>query len=61
MRKLYNVSFRCYYGTPGNHTTHRQTMTLGDIPRWLDAYLFTHPEVQSISVKVWMTDELEEI
>lgn len=60
MKKLYNVSFRCHY-PKGTYTTHRQTMPLRDIPKWMEAYMFTHPEVKSISVKVWTTDELGEV
>lgn len=56
MKKQYDLSFRCFYG-PENSTTHRQTMPLKDIPKWLEAYIFTHPNVESITVKVWPNDE----
>lgn len=48
-----DVSFRCYYGSPDESTTHYRTMPLADIPKWIEAYRFTHPDVQSITCKVW--------
>lgn len=56
MEKTYSVSLRCFY-PKGNHTTHRQTMPLRDIKRWIEAYSFTHPDVESISAKIWLKDE----
>lgn len=53
--KVYGVSFRCYY-EQGDKTQHYQTMPLRDIPKWIEAYQFTHPNVQSISVKIWTHD-----
>ena len=60
MKQEYNVSFHCYYKTQGNITRHMQRMPLKDIPRWIEAYMFTHPEVVSISVKIWMNGQREE-
>ena len=51
--KLYGVSFFCDYDRE-NRTRHYQVMPLKDIPKWLEAYKFTHPEVRAISVKIWM-------
>lgn len=51
-KKEFELSFRCYYAN-GNTTEHRQTMKLSDISKWIEAYRFTHPEVRSITVKVW--------
>lgn len=57
-KRSYNVSFRCYFGgTPDNFTQHYIDMPLKDIPKWLEAYQFTHPNVQSITVKYWPTDK----
>lgn len=56
MKRTYPISFRCYYGK-GNVTNHYQTMPLKDITRWLESYMFTHPNVESISVKIWPKDE----
>lgn len=56
MKRAYPISFRCYYNK-GNVTNHYQTMPLKDIARWLESYMFTHPNVESISVKIWPKDE----
>lgn len=48
--KLYRISFRCYYD--GNYTQHYQDMTLKDIPKWIEAYKFTHPEVNAITIQI---------
>ncbi len=53
MKRSYQISFRCYYPERGGVTNHHQTMQLKDIPKWIEAYLFTHPAVQSITVKIW--------
>lgn len=58
MKPRIEISFRCYYG-PGDHTTHYQTLPLREIPKWVEAYRFMHPEVQSISVKIWFHEEEE--
>lgn len=54
MDKLYDISFRCYFPDNGV-TNHFQSLTLEDIPVWIDCYKFTHPNCISISVKVWFT------
>lgn len=56
-KRKYHISFRCFF--PDGRTQHHQTMTLSDIPKWLEAYTFTHPNVQSISVRFWPQDEEE--
>lgn len=56
MKKVYEISFRCFYKN-GNSTDHRQEMPLKDIEKWIEAYRFTHPEVRSITVKVWFENE----
>lgn len=55
MNKVYDISFRCFY-PEGNHTDHRQPLTLDEISKWIECYKFTHPRVESISVKVWFND-----
>ena len=29
-------------------------MPLKDVEKWIEAYTFTHPTVQAISLKVWV-------
>lgn len=59
MKRTYDISFRCYYRGAGNYTTHRQVMPLKNIPKWIEAYTFTHPNVESISVKIWFDEGVE--
>ena len=58
MKSTYYVSFRCYF-TPTEFTRHYQRIALKDIPKWIEAYMFTHPNVEAITVKVWAKDEKE--
>lgn len=51
--KQYDVNFRCYFPGAGNHTNHHCTMPLKEVERWVESYYFTHPNVESITVKVW--------
>lgn len=57
-----NISFRCYFpsATGPEYNTHYRVMETEDIPKWLDAYQFTHPDVLSISCKVWFNDSGEQ-
>ena len=58
MGDKYNISFRCFYDdeTGVHFTTHYCVdFPVTDIPRWIDSYKFTHPNVTSISAKVWFT------
>lgn len=32
-------------------------MSLRDVAKWIEAYRFTHPNCESVSVKVWLKDE----
>lgn len=49
------VSFQCYYEN-GNKTIHRQQLPVEQIPKWIEAYKFTHPDCISITVKVWFEE-----
>ena len=49
---MFDVSFRCYYPNGASCDKH-QSLLLADIPKWIDAYKFTHPDCVSITVKVW--------
>ena len=55
--KNYQLSIRCYFPGLRNYTTHRQTMMLKEVPKWMEAYKFTHPQAEAITVKVWLKDE----
>lgn len=56
-KKEYQMNIRCYFKGSDNKTQHYQTMPLKDIAKWIEAYQFTHPSVESITVKVWCKDE----
>lgn len=56
MVREYDLSIRCFYGAT-NYTQHRQAMKLRDIAKWIEAYQFTHPNVKSITVKIWLKDK----
>ena len=51
-KKTYGVSFYCDFDN-NCRTRHYQPMPLKDIPKWIEAYQFTHPEVRAITAKIW--------
>lgn len=55
--KKYKCSIRCYYKHCDRYTHHLQRLNLWEIGKWIEAYRFTHPEVESICVKVYMDEE----
>ena len=57
MTTEYDLSIRCFYAGSDNYTQHRQSLRLKDIPKWVEAYKFTHPAVQSISIKIWLNED----
>lgn len=54
--KAYKLNFRCYFPGIQNYTSHRVEMPLRDIPKWVEAYRFTHPNLENITVKIYMED-----
>ena len=59
-KRKYHIRFRCYFGEDReNYTTHNMVMPLKDIPRWLEAYHFTHPNLKSVTFKYWPNDPEE--
>ena len=54
-KAIFSFSIRCYYPNRSN-TEHRQDLKLSEVPKWIKAYKFTHPECQSITIKIWFTD-----
>lgn len=55
-KRTYAITFRCKYRN-GGETSHRQVMPLSDIAKRIEAYVFTHPEVWSITAKIWPQDK----
>lgn len=52
--KSYRMSIRCYFPGEGNYTQHYPEMPLKDIAKWVEAYRFTHPQADAITVKIWL-------
>ena len=57
MKNKYDLSIRCHFGPGDNYTQHRQVLILKEIEKWVEAYRFTHPNVQSFSIKLWLERE----
>lgn len=57
--KKYKFSIRCYFQNSNNYTHHLQSMELTDIRKWIEAYRFTHPNLESITFKIYLTDRKE--
>lgn len=56
--RLYNLSIRCYY-RDGNYNTHKQELKLSNLKKWIDAYIYTHPQVKEFSIRLYVNDEME--
>ena len=54
-KATFDISIRCHYPN-GGQTEHRQPLKLADIPKWIEAYKFTHPQCSSVSIKIWFSD-----
>lgn len=55
--KKYKCSIRCYFKHCDRYTHHLQRLNLWEIGKWIEAYRFTHPELESICVKVYFDEE----
>lgn len=51
----YDMSIRCHFSGK-DYTQHRTRMPMEHIKKWCEAYRFTHPNVKSFSVKIWLID-----
>lgn len=54
-KATFDLSIRYHY-PDGEPTQHRQQLTLAEIPKWVEAYKFTHPKCTAISIKLWFSD-----
>ena len=57
MIKAYRLSIRCYFPGTGNYTHHMADLPLKDVGKWVEAYRYTHPTLESISIKIYMGKE----
>lgn len=55
--KSYNLSIRCYYEE--NWTNHRQELKLSELKKWIESYIFTHPQVTGFSIRLYRNEESE--
>lgn len=61
-KKQQHIRFVCHFGGKrDNQTIHNATMNVRDIGKWMEAYIYTHPNVRSITAKVWPQDEGVEV
>lgn len=52
------ISFRCYFpGARDNYTDHRASIPVVEIPKWVEAYRYTHPNCKRISVRIFFDRE----
>lgn len=54
MEREHTMSIRCFYEGGNHHTQHYPMIEIDEIPKWIKAYWYTHPNLEAISVKVWM-------
>lgn len=52
-KPIYRIGIRCYYKGSGTYTYHEQHMPLKDIARWIEAYQFTHPTLDAMTIKIY--------
>ena len=57
--QIFDISIRCQYPN-GDQTKHRQPLKLSEIPKWVDAYKFTHPACKAITFKIWFDDQADD-
>lgn len=59
-KAAYRISFRCQFpGAQDNYCDHRAHIKLAEIPKWLEAYHYTHPNVKCITVRVFFEREAQ--
>ena len=51
------ISFHCFF--ENDKVVKYQDLDLKDIPKWIKAYEFTHPNVTAITVKIWFNKQAE--
>ena len=55
--KQYRMSIRCYYPGYGNYTTHYRRLGLNEIELWIQAYQYTHPECEAMTIKIYTKED----
>lgn len=50
--ETHGISIRTFFPN-GNKCDHRQDMKLSEIKKWVEAYFYTHPDCEAITIKIW--------
>lgn len=58
MEEIKSFSFFCYYGDSEHVCKKFQKLKWSELGKWIDAYMFTHPNCIAVSCKVWR-EEIE--
>ena len=56
-RQTFAISFHCFFPDAPLPVKKVQELTIGEIPKWIEAYKFTHPNCAAVSFKVWFDEE----
>lgn len=56
-KDAFRITFHCFYPEDPVPTKKTQDLKLNEIPKWIEAYKFTHPNCESISIKIWFHNE----
>ena len=59
-KQTFKFSFHCFFPKDPIPTKKVQELTIAEIPKWIEAYKFTHPNCEAISLKMWFNDEIED-
>lgn len=51
-RKEYSLSIRCFFINSERYTQHYTVMPLRDLEKWVEAYQYTHPTLESVMVRI---------
>lgn len=55
----HRISFRCYFSGDKNYTDHRASIPVEEIPKWIEAYQYTHPACKGVTVRVFFEREVQ--
>lgn len=50
--KEYSLSIRCFFIGSTRYTQHYAVMPLRDLEKWVEAYQYTHPTLESVMVRI---------
>ncbi len=56
-KDAFRITFHCFFPDDTTPVRKTQDLKLSEIPKWVEAYKFTHPNCEAVSIKVWFHDE----